>query len=74
MIDDEILHHYVSIMEQRHTVLATHLREIANNASYQKHKGIIKARRREIEAMHSLLNEIDDMLLEAIGEKNATEL
>lgn len=49
-------------LERQSRLLEIHLREIANNERYQHHKGIIKARRREIESMRQLLDLIDQAL------------
>jgi hypothetical protein len=62
-----ILHRQASILEAWTRKLEIHLREIANNESYQRHKGIKKARLREIVALRQLLDEIERELQSEVG-------
>ena len=55
----DILHNQASILSTWATKFEIHLREIANNERYQRHKGIINARLREIVALRQLLDEIE---------------
>ena len=67
-MDLDIVRNIPRILEERARMLAIHLREIANNPPYQRHKGILKARRREIAALHETLDLVDEELKIALGE------
>ena len=64
-----ILSRAAMLLEKNARLLSIHLREITNNERYQHHKGILKARRREVVSMKQHLDFIDEELLALLESK-----
>ena len=73
ILDDAMLHRLATMLEEKAHLLEIHIREIANNERYQHHKGMLKARSREVSSLREVLNLIDDELALAIGEKECSK-